>query len=159
MPVQYSTNNCLKEVCSVTDMASLVKLSRARFYDLVADGVFQGPVYSVRTRRPMFTRDMQQRNIEVRQSQRGINGEFVLFYEPRHSTDTPQQTSRRSKSASKVGSDVTNLKSQLRGLGIDASTEHVEQAVAACFPDGVDGNEDGEVLRTVFRHLRRMNSA
>ena len=35
----------------------------------------------------------------------------------------------------------------------------VEQAVAACFPQGASGIANGEVLRVIYRHLRRSERA
>lgn len=73
-----------KTAVSVTEMARLVGLSRARFYQLVKDGVFPHPLYSIHTRRPYFSEEMQQVCLEVRKRNCGINGKPILFYSPRH---------------------------------------------------------------------------
>ena len=46
----------------------------------------------------------------------------------------------------------------LKSLGIDATATQVEQALSACFPEGTAGHDDTEVLRTIYRHLRRSTS-
>ena len=35
----------------------------------------------------------------------------------------------------------------------------VAAAVAECFPSGIDAQQESEVLRVIFRHLRRRESA
>jgi hypothetical protein len=54
MNVQIMT----KTVVSVSEMAAMVGLSRARFYQLQGTA-FPIPVYDVATRRPVYTEDMQ----------------------------------------------------------------------------------------------------
>jgi hypothetical protein len=48
-----------KAVVTVSEMARMVGLSRARFYQLVEAGVFPPPVYCVSTRRPMYVEELQ----------------------------------------------------------------------------------------------------
>ena len=63
-----------KTVVSVADMARMLSLSRARFYQLVNEGIFPYPIYSVHTRRPYFSEEMQQVCLDVRKRNCGING-------------------------------------------------------------------------------------
>ena len=72
-----------KAAVTVTEMARMVGLSRARFYQLVNEGVFPPPVYCVRTRRPIYVEDLQKVCLEVRQRHCGVNGRLVLFYSAR----------------------------------------------------------------------------
>jgi hypothetical protein len=46
-----------KAVVSVSEMARMVGLSRARFYQLQQAGVFPLPVYDVASRRPVYPQD------------------------------------------------------------------------------------------------------
>ena len=73
-----------KTVVSVAEMARMTGLSRARFYQLVNDGIFPSPVYDVHTRRPLYSEEMQQVCMEVRKRNCGVNGKPILFYSPRH---------------------------------------------------------------------------
>lgn len=156
MPTLTSTNRNLKAAASVSQMAKMVGLSRGRFYSLVAQGVFLPPVHSPSSKRPFYIADMQQRNLEVRQTQRGVNGEYILFYDKQQ----PQQGRRAQRQQQRQHSrQHDDLLRQLRSLGIDTTAAQVEQALAACFPDGVAETDDGEVLRAVNRHLRRSNDA
>ena len=43
-------------------------------------------------------------------------------------------------------------------LGMSATSQQVEAAVADCFPDGIQKLDSGEVVRAVFLHLKRKES-
>ncbi len=47
----------LKEIVTVTEMARMCRLSRARFYQLVGEGVFPAPSRNEQTGRPFFDRE------------------------------------------------------------------------------------------------------
>ena len=68
-----------KEAISVAEMSRLVGLSRQRFYQLVGSA-FPPPVYDVASRRPFYTRELQEICLDVRRRQCGINGRPVLFH-------------------------------------------------------------------------------
>ena len=154
MNVSNPSNSRLKAAISVSEMARLVRLSRASFYAYMQRGVFLKPIYCTRTRRPFFTEELQRQNIQVRQTQKGINGEYVLFYERRQQT-SDRRAGRRLQSRSNGKDD--HLISQLQALGVEATTAKVEQAMAECFPDGTGDADEGAVLRALNRHLRGSN--
>ena len=52
-------NDDFKAVCSVTELAKKLDLSRARFYQLQKVCVFPEPVYCIRTKRPFYPMDIQ----------------------------------------------------------------------------------------------------
>lgn len=158
MPVANMTNSRLKAAVSVTEMAKMVGLSRARFYDLMTAGVFVPPVYSLTRRRPFFAAAMQQQNLEVRQTQRGVNGEYIIFYDKQSSAHNGRSTTSRSpgRNRSNGHGDLIN---GLRSLGLETTQDQVDQAVRTCYPSGTNGTPETEVLRTIFRHLRRTNGA
>lgn len=148
MPAQHPCSFRVKAAISVTAMAKAVGLSRSRFYDYVKRGVFPWPVYSLTTRRPFYTADMQEDIIEARQTGIGCNGEFVLFYERRPHSAVPQQATGRIAHA--------GLLEQLKSLGLTAVTQtQVDEAIASAFPNGTASADEPTVLRTVYRHLRR----
>ena len=155
MPVSTSNIRNLKAAASVSQMAKMVGLSRARFYNLVSQGVFLPPVHSPSTKRPFYTADMQQRNLEVRQTQRGINGDYILFYDKQ----PPQSRRQQRQQQRQNGRQHDDLLCQLRSLGVEATAAQVEQALATCFPEGTSNADEGEVLRAVNRRLRCSNDA
>lgn len=154
-----------KAAVTVAEMASLCGLSRTRFYELLSDGVFPHPQRKNDTARPYYDREGQEACLRVKATNQGINGKLVLFYSRRHveshpkvraasrklSAVTPQQTSSDGPLAS--------LAEGLRLLGLeDAAPEAIRSAVTACFPNGLDGVDDGVALTAVFRHLKRRNT-
>jgi len=146
-----------KAVVTVTEMARMVGLSRARFYQLVEAGVFPFPVYDVRTRRPVFTEDQQEACLEVRRRNRGINGHAVLFY-AKASGQAKPVSKARPKPTTKT-TEYGDVFDGLRALGLAAVTSpQVGTAIKQLFPAGLDGADRGEVIRVVFLHLKRQNS-
>ena len=67
-----------KEVVSVSEMARILGLSRGRFYQLIADGVFPEPIREdENVKRTHFDRDLQEQCITVRKTNQGINGKVI----------------------------------------------------------------------------------
>lgn len=155
MPSQPNGTS-LKAAVSVSEMSRLVGMSRARFYDYIRNGTFPPPVYDSRTRRPIYTADLQRLCISVRTS--GLawkDGGYVVFY--RRAPKPTDGGSRKRKGASKVSGVVTELVDALGQLGLTVSQEQAAEAVAELFPEGLQ-NCGGEEIRKVFCHLRRPNS-
>ncbi len=67
------------EFLTVAAMIARLRMSRTRYYQLVKQGVFLPPVYNVRTRRPLCPREIVQRNLLVRETNVGVDGNPVLF--------------------------------------------------------------------------------
>ena len=147
-------NQQTKSVVSVAEMAKLVGLSRQRFYQLLGT-TFPFPLYWIATRRPFYTEAMQQICLEVRWRNCGINGKPVLFYcgyPPRQ-----QKPKAKPKPSQKKRQYVT-LIDGLAALGLPVKEERAAAAVKHLFPNGVDGKDEGEVLRDVFLYLKRQDS-
>ena len=82
-----------KAAMTISEMARMVGLSRARFYQLIGTA-FPWPVYSLSTRRPFFNQDQQNICLEVRRRNCGVDGRPVLFYAKQHSL-TSRPTPKR----------------------------------------------------------------
>ena len=151
MSVQKSNENRLKSVCSVSSMARAAGLSRASFYAYIKRGVFLPPLYAVANKRPYYTAEMQTEILAARQSGIGCNGAYVLWYEktsPSSDSTSVRPPARRDRFAT--------LLDALKSLGLDKVTvAQVEEAIAANFPDGIEGVEEDVLLRVLNRHLRR----
>jgi hypothetical protein len=139
-----------KAAVSVTAMARKVRLSRARFYQLVRAGAFPPPVY--RGRRPVYTEDLQQVCLEVRRRSLGVNGEPVIFNARRRPTSPDREVPLpRPKKQ-----DIAALLEGLNSLGLTTATAaQVQRITDELFPKGTSGLDRGEVLKAVFLHLRR----
>jgi hypothetical protein len=140
-----------KEAISVTEMARMVGLGRTRFYQLVTNGIFPPPVYDVATRRPLYTRDLQDICLDVRHRNCGVNGRLVVFH-------AEQKKSPQPKPIMATDHQYDDLVKGLRSMGLpDVTPEQVDGVVKQLYPDGIK-DVDGEVLKNLFISLRRPES-
>ena len=150
-----------KAIATVRDVARMVGLSPARFYQLQQAGVFPMPVYDIVTRRPHYTEEQQRECVEVRRRNCGVNGRAVLFYSRRLSAPTSALRPRATRKGKTPGTtDVAHaeLLEAVQGLGLSKATAaQVAAAIKELFPAGVAGVDEGEIIRAVFVHLRRQN--
>ena len=139
-----------KAAVSVTEMARMCELSRSRFYALVERGVFPAPVQNTSSKRPFFDAEAQRKCLEIRATGIGFNGQPVLF------NQKPQTTrSARPKAAQVEASDEhASIIEAVRSLGLTATAQEIASAVCETFPSGTEGVEIGEVIRSVFLHLK-----
>lgn len=164
MPVQPNPTP-QRVFVSLSELAEdVLGLSRARVYELIARGALPHPLYDLRTRRPMFDAELQRQALAVRHTGIGIDGSAVIFYrrEQRATTSSPSITSarpRRQTSTPQV-SRYAELVGSLQTLGVaQANEQSVTAAMAQCFPHGIEGQDQSDVLRILFRQLRRLGSA
>ncbi len=156
MPARQGSNSNLPAAVSVTEMASRVGLSCSRFYELIREGFFPMPVYGLKSRRPMYLTEQIVECMKARRSSVGANGEYVLFYSPRQEPETL----RPPRSAGVTGPPAqlhVEILDGLRALGLTATTDEVAVAVRSCFPEGIAGKAEGEVLRACWTHIRSSN--
>lgn len=147
-----------KSIVSVAEMARMLGLSRQRFYQLIGTA-FPHPLYEIATRRPFYTEEQQQVCLEVRRRNYGIDGKPVLFYASRSPSGPRKQKPAKPKLEAK-GKDVAALVDGLNALGLTTATAaQVERTAKELFPQGTNGIDQSEVLRTVFLHLKRKNSS
>lgn len=161
MTVQEMPNSmATKAIVTVAEMARMVGLSRARFYQLQRAGVFPMPVYSIETRRPIFTEEQQQACLEVRRRNFGVNGRPILFYAKRiGGTDTSPRPRQPRPTAAPRPQRHAEIIEALKLLGVTATAAQVDSALAAAFPNGATGVDEGTLIRACFRQLKRQNSA
>ena len=69
-----------KAIVTVAEMSRMVGLSRARFYELMNEGVFPKPSRKPKSKRPFFDQRQQEHCLVIRKSNCGANGRPVLFY-------------------------------------------------------------------------------
>jgi hypothetical protein len=144
----------VRAVVSVATMAKAIGLSRSRFYELVQRGVFPLPLYALSSKRPFYTAEAQQAIHAVRQTGLGVNGEYVIFYQ-RDGSARPLTGGRLPVKPPASATEVSALMAGLAALGLGGiAAADVAKAVATCFPTGIVGRDDGDVLRVLYRHLR-----
>ena len=149
-------SNDLRAVVTVSEMARMCYLSRARFYQLMKAGVFPAPTYQAG--RPVYTAEMQEVCLEVRRKNRGVNGEPVLFYARRRPI-APSKRQKRADPPPARNKDIAALLDSLNALGLTTATAaQVVKVTGELFPQGTKGLDQAEVLRAVFLHLKRQNA-
>jgi hypothetical protein len=131
----------------------MVGLSRTRFYQLVGK-TFPFPIYSVATRRPFYTEELQLVCLEVRRRNCGIDEKPVLFYCRGIKPTTPKKTK------AVQGDQHADLLDGLKELGLAGITPaEVTAAVKILYPNGVAAEPEGAVLQAVFLRIKRQVSA
>jgi hypothetical protein len=147
----------LKAAVSVAEMARMVGLSRARFYQLMG-ATFPYPLYDTKTRRPIYVEEMQKVCLEVRRRNCGIDGKPVLFYARGPRPVTRPTSPRKAKSPGPSGL-VTTVLDGVKALGlVTATADQVKGAVTDLYQGRSPPTNEGEVIRAVFLHMRRQNS-
>ncbi len=158
--MENNQNNLLPEIVSINQLCSLMSISRSRFYQLLNVGILLPPIYSTDTKRPYFTKEMAQRNLDVKKNNVGVNGRVCIFYNTRSShIDKPQIIKSSGWKKDTANNPYTDLIEGLNSLGLkDVKSSQVESAVKKCFPDGINNVDEGEVLREVFCLISEQNS-
>jgi len=145
-----------KSVVSVTEMARMVGLSRARFYQLVKRGTFPVSDLDSLSNRPCYCEEKQRLILEARRRNCGVDGKPILFYSRRKDCGQVKVPTRPSKPKA-VNALYSDLIDHLASAKIVVTTAQVEAAVKAEFPQGIDGIEFAVVLNRVLDHLRGQN--
>ena len=147
----------LKEIVTVTEMARMCRLSRARFYQLTGEGIFPTPSRNDQTGRPFFDREQQEQCLNIRRMNQGANGKAVMFYGCRLEAPQPRPkrkqlpNSRSPKGQARQDPVTTELRHGLAQLGMSKLTDvDVRRALVKAYPDGHQGVESADLLRTVF---------
>ena len=160
--ISSNDNTYIPPVVSMTQMARLLNLSRSRFYQLISAGILLPPIYSLNSKRPFYTEEMTRRNLQVRRNNVGINGQIIIFYAGRKNTintKPPKTTGREKPSKQSPPGRHDDLIDALEGLGVENITAaQVEAAMTKCYPDGTDNIDKDEILRTIFRYIKRRNT-
>jgi hypothetical protein len=143
----------LKPVCSVADMIKVLGMSRAQFYNLMSQGVFPPPIYCLRTHRPMYNMELQIRCLEIKESNIGFNGQYVLFYSPRKEkveTETVPATKRKPK----ADKTLKEFSETLNNMGISVTEEQIAAAISEMYGDEIGSREHGLIIRDLYRFFK-----
>ena len=154
-----SNNQHIPEAVSINQMVRLLQISRSRLYSLMEEGILLRPVYSL-SKRPFFTREMAEKNIDAKKNNRGINGRVVVFYSSRStSVHSVHKSNPFKKQIPATNKRFENLIKSLESLGLkDITDPQIGSAIGQCFPNGTQNVDEDEILTSVFRHLKAHNS-
>jgi hypothetical protein len=152
-----------KAVCSVSELAQALGLSRARFYQLVRLGFFPSPIYDLRTKRPYYPQELQQICHEVRRTNIGHNGLPILFYGSRQKDVPSPPNSPYSATKPKVpplNPLYRELAGALGNMGLQGiSPEQVQEAVRTLHLEAkIHDLDSGILIRELYRHLKPRGS-
>jgi hypothetical protein len=136
-----------KTAVSVAEMARMVGLSRARFYQLIGTA-FPHPRFWIESKRPFYDEEMQKTCLEVRRRNCGIDGKPIMFY-CRHAPKAMPK--KRPAHVQKLNIELLE---GLKSLGLVLSSAQVEAAIKNLFPRGIEHVDQGEVIRSLFIHLK-----
>ena len=149
-------------VVSISQFCSMMSISRSRYYQILGEELILPPVYSIESRRPFFTREIAQINLAVKKNNIGVNGRICLFYNQRNVPTRPvvsRKSARSERKESVPENDYSELTDGLVSLGLaEVKPSQVKAAVQSSYPEGTDGVDEGEVLKTIFCVIRAQNS-
>src|SRR5579871_4793941 len=149
-----------KAVVTVSEMARMVGLSRARFYQLVKAGTFPQPEREPVTGRPRYSEEGQRLCLDVRRRNCGVDGRPVLFYSRAHPPAVPIKPPRAPATKPARSVDHSDLLDGLVALGMALPTAgEVDAALKTLYPSGTDNMDRGDLLREIFLFLKRQNPA
>lgn len=85
-----SVNNKTKidKIYSIKAVCNFLDLSRARYYQLLEQGVFPPPIYHIKSKRPLYTHELRNKCLEIKESGIGFNGDFILFYDKKNNNES-----------------------------------------------------------------------
>ena len=151
-------NIVTKSVVSVTEMARMVGLSRARFYQLVKRGTFPVSDLDPLSKRPCYCEEKQRLILEARRRNCGVDGVPLLFYARRKDSGQLKVATRPSKP--KVNrSQYAELLGLLQQVKITMTAAQVETVVNELYPKGIDGIDPATVIAEIIGRSRRQNPA
>lgn len=151
-------NIVTKSVVSVTEMARMVGLSRARFYQLVRRGTFPAADHDTVSNRPCYFEEKQRQILEVRRRNCGVDGKPLLFYSRRRDLGQPKALPRPAKPKAAC-SQYDHLIDGLRKLKVIVTVAQVEPLVKELAPHGIEKADLGQLIGAVYRRLDRQNSS
>jgi hypothetical protein len=156
----------LPAVVSIGQMCRLLSLSRARFYSLtsvsdISRCFFLPPIYSLENKRPYYSQEMAQQNMDFKRNNTGWNQKVLLFYHPRGSVSSvlKAKLKKTEKQIHQSNDRHSGLREGLKCLGMsDITAAQIDAALPVCFPNGCQDVDDAEKLRLVFRYFKQQNS-
>jgi len=154
----------IPDVVSINQLCQLMGVSRSRYYQLLTDGFILPPLYYLESKRAYFTRDMAEKNISVIRNNIGLNGKICLFYKTSRRTGSSpikpaKNREQKPKPASENKNPYQDIIDGLTCLGLQhVKPSQVESVIGKLYPEGVQNQDEGEVLKAVYRAIVKQNS-
>lgn len=115
----------LQSICTVSQMANKLDLSRAQLYNLIKDGVFPPPAYCCLSKKPVYPSRLQKACLEIRKTGIGWNNRLVRFYRQRKKAKPKPEHKQLTAILRKLGLSVTidDIRKASRQLGLAIASE------------------------------------
>ena len=139
-----------KPIVSISEICQMIRLSRARYYQLVNSGFFPKPLTDERSKRPYYDAKLQKAIVECRETGIGADGSYMLFYSPRKSEN--HSHGRRKKKVDPVTQELGEI---LESMGVETAFHEVQKALDKLYPDGTEGIDQGLVTRELYRYFKQ----
>jgi hypothetical protein len=140
-----------REAMNIAETARLIRMSRSRFNQLLGT-VFPSPKRDEHGR-PYFDREQQMQIVEIRRTNKGMDGKPMLFRATGSRTSLPAKPKGKPVSAPKQ--DHTELLKAVRGLGLERTThKDIEKCLATLYPNGQLPADQGTLIREVFLSIK-----
>jgi hypothetical protein len=153
----------IPNVVSINQLCGLMGVSRSRYYQLLSDGIILPPIYSLESKRGYFTREMAEKNVSVIRNNVGLNGKVCLFYNTnRRAGSSPQKSAKRKQLQHTSIPEKNQYLDVIEGLtclglqGVKSS--EVASIINKLYPNGTKNEDDGEVLKAVYRAIIKQNT-
>ena len=143
----------LKAAVSVSEMCEMCSISRSRWYEMVASGVFPEPIQLPSMKRPVYDRSLQEKCLEIRATGIGLNGPVLFNRKPKKTGQTRQKAKHPVKDH-RPDPSIEPILEAIKGLSLNTTAQVVSDVVAALYPTGTAGLDLGDVVRKVFLHLQ-----
>ena len=143
-------SSTFKAIASVSDICQMLQVSRSRYYQLSKAGFLPQPKIDTRSNRPYFDKELQQKCLEFRETGIGDNGQIMMFYTPRIQKHHPTK-----RPAKKIDPVIQEYVETLEGMGLETTTKEVQAALNEIYPQGTNGEDNGLIIRELFRHLKQ----
>jgi len=153
-----SISNSRKAFCSVSEMARILRLSRARFYQLTEKGKFPPAIYDIQTKRPYYNQDLQEICINIKNSNIAFDNTPMLFYSPRKKKAEDQNIPTPSKKVNpskQLNPQYEDWVETLQQMGLRHVTyDQVETAVKELYAGDLPEDE-GTILREIYQYIKK----
>lgn len=151
-------NIVTKSVVSVTEMARMVGLSRARFYQLVKRRTFPVSDLDSLSGRPCYCEQKQRLILEARRRNCGVDGKAILFYTRRKDCGQVKVPTRPAKPKGNRN-QYADVIVYLLGAQITMTAAQVETFVKEEMAKGTEGIDTTEGIIQAIIERRRQNAS
>lgn len=144
----------VKAAVTVSEMAELCEISRSRWYELVEAGVFPAPVTILPIKRPVYDRSLIEKCLQIKETGIGLGGTPVVFNRKRKWAWPTKNKAKPVAKEKALDPKLEPIFDAVKALGLTTTLQAVTDAVAAKYPTGIDGQDQGDVIRNIFLYLQ-----